>query len=62
MSRITDWVLDMEDKGEIELVNTFHSHPVSPVFLNKDGKRRRWIQSVDESHYSIVNKEDTCPK
>ena len=62
MSRITDWVLDMEDKGEIELVETLHSHPVSPVFVDKDGNRKRWIQSVDESHYEFVDKEDTCPK
>ena len=62
MSRITDWVLDMEDNGEIELVETFHSHPVSPVFVDKDGNRKRWIMSVDESHYEFVGKEDTCPK
>jgi len=57
MSRITDWVLDMEDKGEIELIETQHSLPISPVFVDSDGKRKRWVQSVDEAHYEFVKKE-----
>ena len=62
MSRITDWVLDMEDNGEIELVQTQHLHPESPFFVDEDGIRKRWMKSVDESHYEFVSKEDTFPK
>ena len=52
----------MDDNGEIELVQTQHLHPVSPFFVDEDGIRKRWMKSVDESHYEFVSKEDTCPK
>jgi hypothetical protein len=32
MSRISDWVLDMEDKGEVELVETTHNHHLGWVY------------------------------
>ena len=57
MSRITDWVLDMEDKGEIELVETTHNHHLGWV-ETETGKS----VSITEHEYVAVDKEDTCHK
>lgn len=57
MSRITDWVLDMEDKGEIELVETTHNRDMGWVYTDT-GK----AVSITEHEYVAVDKEDTCPK
>jgi|TARA_R100001463_G_scaffold70932_3_gene124690 hypothetical protein len=57
MSRITDWVLDMEDKGEIELVETTHNHHLGWVYT-ETGKS----VSITEHEYVAVDKEDTCHK
>ena len=57
MSRITDWVLDMEDNGEIELVETTHNCDMGWVYTDT-GK----AVSITQHEYVAVDKEDTCPK
>ena len=57
MSRITDWVLDMEDNGEIELVETTHNRDMGWVYTDT-GK----AVSITQYEYVAVDKEDTCPK
>ena len=49
---ISDWVLDMEDKGEIELIETNHNHHLGWVYT-ETGKP----VSITGHEYVPVNKE-----
>ena len=50
---ISDWVLDMEDKGEIELVETTHNYHLGWVY-DETGNS----VSITGYEYVPVNKED----
>ena len=52
MSKITDWVLDMEDKGEIEIVETNHNHYLGWVY-NDTGQ----TVTITGQEYVPVNME-----
>ncbi len=54
---VLSYISPNSEKCEIELIETQHSLPISPVFVDSDGKRKRWVQSVDEAHYRFVKKE-----